>query len=98
MILNMEAKEWITILAIIAGPILAVQAQKIIEGVKERKERKIRLFHTLMETRAARLSGQHVSALNMIDLEFMANCISGRDGSLTLTKKLQMHGRNIMII
>lgn len=76
--LNMEIKDWITIGAVIAGPILAVQAQKVIESIKERKERKLRLFHTLMETRATRLSGSHVSALNMIDLEFYGRSIFGK--------------------
>lgn len=76
--LNMEIKDWITIGAVITGPILAVQAQKVIESMKERKERKLRLFHTLMETRATRLSGSHVSALNMIDLEFYGRSIFGK--------------------
>ena len=76
--LNMEIKDWITISAVIAGPILAVQAQKFIESTKSRKDRKLRLFHTLMETRATRLSGPHVSALNMIDLEFYGRSLFGK--------------------
>ncbi|GFD97300.1 hypothetical protein KUL156_56210 [Alteromonas sp. KUL156] len=76
--INMEIKDWITIVAVIAGPILAVQAQKLIESIKERKQRKLKLFHTLMETRATRLSGKHVSALNMIDLEFYGRSIFGK--------------------
>jgi hypothetical protein len=84
----MEVKDWITIAAIIAGPILAVQAQKIIESIKERKERKVRLFHTLMETRATRLSGPHVSALNMIDLEFYGKSFFGKRWQSEAEKKV----------
>jgi len=86
--LNMEMKDWITIAAVIAGPILAVQAQKIIESIKERKERKLRLFHTLMETRATRLSGHHVSALNMIDLEFYGKSLLGKRLQSDIDKKV----------
>lgn len=86
--LNMEIKDWITISAVIAGPILAVQAQKIIESIKDRKERKLQLFHTLMETRATRLSGSHVSALNMIDLEFYGKSIFGKRWQSETDKKV----------
>lgn len=84
----MEIKDWITISAVILGPILAVQAQKLIESIKGRKERKLRLFHTLMETRATRLSGQHVSALNMIDLEFYGRSLFGKRWQSEADKKV----------
>lgn len=58
------------IVAVIAGPILAVQAQKLIELLKEGRERKTWVFKTLMATRAIPLSPTHVQALNMIELEF----------------------------
>lgn len=76
--LNIEIKDWIMISALILGPILAVQAQKIIENITDRKRRKIKLFHILMETRATRLSVVHVSALNMIDLEFYGKSLLGK--------------------
>ena len=60
------------VLAVIAGPILAVQAQKLIEAWKERRERKTWVFKTLMATRGSVMSPAHVQALNMIDLEFSA--------------------------
>lgn len=58
------------IVATMAGPILAVQAQKWIEWSRERRDAKKRIFYTLMATRGTRLSAEHVQALNMIDLEF----------------------------
>jgi hypothetical protein len=56
--------------AVILGPILAVQAQKLIEAWKQKKDRKTWVFKTLMATRGTQLSPAHVQALNMIDLEF----------------------------
>jgi hypothetical protein len=50
--LNMTGKDWITVLAVVAGPILAVQAQKYVEAFRERKQRRLTLFRTLMSTRA----------------------------------------------
>jgi len=60
----------ISIFAIIIGPILAIQLQKYLEKKSEVKYRKIQIFKTLMSTRAARLSNDHIRALNSIDLEF----------------------------
>ena len=66
----MTAVEVITIFAILAGPVLAVQAQKWIENVREKKNRKLHIFRTLMATRAAKVSAEHVRVLNMIDIKF----------------------------
>jgi hypothetical protein len=68
--LNMSANDWITVLAVVAGPILAVQAQKYVEAFRDRKRRRVTIFKTLMSTRAERLNREHVRALNMIDIEF----------------------------
>lgn len=67
---HLELKEWAVIGATVLGPILAVQAQKAVEAFRERRQRKTLLFEQLMATRAARLSPEHVRALNMIDLVF----------------------------
>ncbi|MDX1949989.1 MAG: DUF6680 family protein [Rickettsiales bacterium] len=58
------------ILATFLGPIVAIQVQKFIEKLKEGKNRKLWLFHTLMATRANRVSDRHVEALNMIEIEY----------------------------
>lgn len=77
MIDELEIKDWISISAIIIGPILAVQAQKFLEAVRYKKQRRLNLFHTLMSTRATRVSNEHVGALNMIDIEFYGRKIFG---------------------
>ena len=65
-----EMEIWIVAAATLAGPILAVQAQKFIERATEKKRRKLQVFYTLMATRATRLAAEHVQALNLIELEF----------------------------
>jgi hypothetical protein len=62
--------EWLTLLAIIVGPILAVQAEKIIERLREEKRERKFIFLTLMRTRSNILLREHVDALNMIPLVF----------------------------
>ncbi|MCI8208160.1 hypothetical protein AUC61_01310 [Pseudomonas sp. S25] len=59
-----------TIVATFLGPIFAVQVQKFLERRNSLKDHKMRIFSTLMATRASRLSPSHVEALNMIDLVF----------------------------
>lgn len=65
--MNMEI---LTILALVIGPIAAVQAQQFIEKQSRRRNQKISIFKTLMASRGSTLSLSHVEALNRIDLEF----------------------------
>lgn len=58
------------IIAVILGPISAVQIQKWIEKYTEKRNRRLNIFITLMATRGQRLSFEHVRVLNMIDIEF----------------------------
>lgn len=58
------------VFATLLGPILAIQAQKWLEKERAVKERRMWIFRVLMATRAARLTQQHVEALNSIPIEF----------------------------
>lgn len=62
--------DWLTLFAIFAGPIFAVIATRIIDSRRERRERRLGLFKTLMRTRGARLNQDHVGALNLIEIEY----------------------------
>jgi hypothetical protein len=73
----MDPGAWWIVAATVAGPILAVQAQKAVEGIRERRTRKAWVFQTLMATRADRVSADHVQALNMIDLVFYGKRVLG---------------------
>jgi hypothetical protein len=65
--------------ATVAGPILAVQAQKFIERATERRRARRAIFHALMSNRATRLSDDFVKALNLIDLEFSPRKLGGAE-------------------
>jgi len=56
--------------AVVVAPMIAVFVQRNIDILRERRGRKTWVFHTLMATRAAKVSPEHVRALNMIELEF----------------------------
>ena len=67
---GMTPEAWLTLVAVLLGPILAVQAQKWLERRREERNRKVWIFRELMATRGTRLSGRHVEALNTIELEY----------------------------
>ena len=67
---GIEIKDWVMVTSVLLGPILAVQAQKIVEAMKEKRARRLAIFKSLMSTRAERVSREHVQALNLIDIEF----------------------------
>ena len=56
--------------ATLAGPIFAVQVQKLIERTRAGHDRREHLFKTLTATRAKQLAPRHIDALNMIVIEF----------------------------
>ncbi|MHB8744586.1 MAG: DUF6680 family protein [Sulfuricaulis sp.] len=62
--------DWSIVFATIAGPILAVWASEWRQQRRALHERKEKVFHTLMSTRAARLRIEHVGALNQIEYAF----------------------------
>ncbi|HEY3046817.1 MAG TPA: DUF6680 family protein [Polaromonas sp.] len=72
---KMTSGEWVIVFATVMGPILAIQAQKFLEGLREYRNGKLWVFRTLMTTRhqQSRLSPDHVRALNMIDVSFYGN-------------------------
>ena len=61
-----------TVIVTLISPVIAVQVQKFIERYTDKKTLKIDIFKQLMATRSqnARLSNEHVRALNMIDIAF----------------------------
>ena len=74
----MTQGEWLIIASTLLGPILAVQAQKWVERAREAVQRRNWIFITLMATRQARVSFEHVRALNSIDLAFYGRRMLGR--------------------
>lgn len=69
----MTISDWLMILAVFSGPIVAVRLTRNLDNKKEIRGRKLDIFKTLMATRAYAVSWDHVQALNRIDLEFDKN-------------------------
>jgi hypothetical protein len=70
--LTIRITDVIMIVAIAAGPIIAVQVTEYLRHKKDSRDRKVHIFRTLMSTRSAQLAPMHIEALNLIELEFQA--------------------------
>ena len=68
--LSVSLESWLTIAAILIGPLAALLIQKYLENRRARTDRKVRIFRDLMANRASRLSPAYVQALNGIETEF----------------------------
>ena len=66
----MTAQFWITTIAIVVGPIMAVLAARFLEKRDQERGRRLAVFRDLMATRQITYSRQHVGALNLVELEF----------------------------
>lgn len=71
--MNFTPSEWITIAAILLGPIFAVVTQIVWQRWKEIRDQKRFVFQTLMSLRAQPLAPDYVRALNYIDVVFFSN-------------------------
>src|SRR5256712_10898717 len=66
----MAVAEILTIIAILLSPLFALRVSDRLAEIKDRKQRRFRVYRTLMASRARRLAPDHVEALNLIDVEF----------------------------
>ena len=66
----MTITDVLIILATAISPLIAVQVTRYLDDRNEVQGRKLKVFKTLMSTRAYSLSPAHVESLNSIDLEF----------------------------
>jgi hypothetical protein len=65
--------EWITVAAIILGPILAVATQLWFQARKTKRDSKLWVFNTLMGLRASFVNPNFVQAINLVDTVFYGN-------------------------
>ena len=68
----MSLTDILMILATGLSPVIAVQVTRFLDDKNEERGRKLKVFKTLMATRAYNIAPAHVEALNSIDLEFSA--------------------------
>ena len=62
--------EWLTLTAIILGPISGVIVTRFVDRRRERNERRMEVFRTLMKTRRNPMQQEHVGSLNLVEIEF----------------------------
>ncbi len=74
----MSTNELITVIALFSGPIAAVQISEWLGRRRALHERQLYIFRTLLATRMAKVSREHVTALNMIDVEFYGRAHENR--------------------
>ncbi len=91
----LKSSDWIIAISTLLGPILAVQAQKVLERATENRRYKLQIFNILMATRATRVAPDHVQALNRIDLTFSGRKFFGLiDWQNSLEKEVINSWRN----
>lgn len=62
--------DWLTVLAILIGPVFALSTQRLLDRIREKKNRRAAIYLTLMSLRATPLHPDHVKALNTLDTVF----------------------------
>jgi hypothetical protein len=73
MLLGIRLEGWLTIAAIILGPLLAFAVQHWRDERSERDRRKTEIFRRLLLTLKVPMAQNHVDALNSIPLEFYSH-------------------------
>ena len=89
--LGIRMEGWLTIAALLLGPILALTIQRLLDHIREKQKRKIAIFRSLMATRGYTISPQHVGSLNEIDVEFYSAWPQSNKRVTTAWKALRNH-------
>jgi len=69
-----KAVDWLavaTIVAVLVGPIFAVIVTRLMDNFRAARERKFKIFRSLMKTRKMPIHQEHVEALNLVEIEFI---------------------------
>lgn len=69
----MTTADILTIVAIFAGPAVGAWLTRRLDDRRELQKRKFDIFRALMRTRKMPLHIDHVSALNLVEVEFVKN-------------------------
>src|SRR6266542_6327450 len=69
----MTTTEIISVIAIVAGPAFGAWLTRWLDDRREAHKRKFDIFSALMRTRKMPIHIDHVSALNLIEVEFIKN-------------------------
>ena len=66
----LSISEWVTVVAILIGPVFAVVVTRYIDERRQKREQQLNVLRSLIKTRKSRLDSEHVAALNLIELEY----------------------------
>ena len=66
----MDMKDWLTLIALVLGPVIAVGITLWIEGQRRRHERRLAVLRQLMATRHLPGDPMYSTAINLIPVEF----------------------------
>src|SRR5438270_11752653 len=66
----MNLNDWLTLIAIVLGPLSAVLVTLLIETLRRRKERRLYIVRMLLTTRHIPADAQYNAAINLIPAEF----------------------------
>lgn len=67
---SIKTSDILTIAAILLSPVVALYVQRKIDRYREKRDRKLNVFRSLMLTRGAKFAPAHIDALNAIEVEF----------------------------
>lgn len=70
MFLGIKPEGWLTIIAIVVGPLLAFAVQNWRDNRRERRTRKLDILRKLVMTLKVPLNPNHIDAINSIQVEF----------------------------
>lgn len=73
MLFGINLEGWLTIAAIILGPVLAFAMQQWRDGLREAKKRRLLIFQQLLLTLKVPMAPRHVDALNSVPLDFSSD-------------------------
>lgn len=73
MLLGIKLEGWLTVAAIILGPVLAFGIQHWRDQLREDRNRKRKVFHQLLLTLKVPMAQVHVDAINSVPLEFYSH-------------------------
>ena len=90
---SLRLTDVLVVLATTVSPFIAVQASEKLRANASARDAREKVFHTLMSTRGARMTPEHVAALNRIDLVFPAQKFPGVSDAWNLYMRHLSTGR-----
>ncbi|WP_305095966.1 DUF6680 family protein [Croceibacterium aestuarii] len=73
MVAGLIPSEWLTLLAIVLGPIIAVIITLVVEAQRRSRQQRLEIFRTIMTTRHLPGDARYSSSINLVPVEFNRN-------------------------